>query len=146
MNDTASSPGDGYSAREVLRQARRDRWAAPLACLAALLHAFMSFIVLAWYFFIVPRLKFEIDQRGKDVSWSVYSQITLGDFVVEYSYLLAPLFVPTAIVLSVTSFLAHRWLARHLGLTCASASAVVVALLIVSNVLVSYTILKQALP
>ncbi|MBC8117639.1 MAG: hypothetical protein H7062_24875 [Candidatus Saccharimonas sp.] len=146
MNDSANSPGNRYCDREVLRQKRRDRWATPLASLAALLHVFVSFIVLAWYFFIVPRLKFEIDQRGKQVSWSVFSQITLSDFVVDYSYLLAPLFVPTAIVLSVTSFLAHRWLARHLGLTCASASAVVVALLIVSNVLFSYTILKQALP
>ncbi len=146
MNDESKSPGTGYCAREVLRQARRDRWATPLACLAALLHVFASFIVLAWYYYIVPRLKFEIDQRGKQVSWPVFVQITLSDFVGDYSYLIAPLFVPMAIVLSVISFLAHRWLARHLGLTCASASAVVVAFLIVSNILLSYTILRQALP
>lgn len=146
MHDESKSPGDGYCDREVLRQRRRDHLETPLACLAALLHVFATFAVLAWYFVIVPRLKFEIDQQRKVISWSVFSQIAISDFVIDNSYLVAPSFVLLAIVLSVFSLLAHRWLARHLGLTCASASAVVVAFLIVSNILLSYTILRQALP
>ncbi|MBC8112950.1 MAG: hypothetical protein H7062_01095 [Candidatus Saccharimonas sp.] len=146
MNDAASSPGNGDRVPEVLRQARRDRWATPLARSAAVLHLFGAFVVFAWYYYIVPHFTFAIDQSGTPISWGVFAQITLSQFVQNNVSMLALFFVPVAIVVSVISYLAHRWLARNLGLTRAAISATVVLFLIDSHVLISYTILRWALP
>lgn len=142
MTDNSETSGNGNRPPEVLRQARRDRWATPLATVAALLHVFTGVVVFGWFYFIAPRYKWELDQLGRQLSQDVILQISLSDFIVNYAYLFAMLIVPIPII----SFVTHAWLARRLGLRWACMSATAVAILILSNAVLSYSILRYALP
>lgn len=142
MTDESKAVSSEDYVPEELHQARRDRWATTLACIATLLHVCAAFIVFVWFYWIAPRYKWELDQLGKQLSPTVIMQINLSDLFVNYWYLFGVFFLPVPFV----SFLTHRWMARQLGLRCACASAIVVAVLIISNAVVGYTILRQALP
>lgn len=142
MTDRSETSGNGNCLPEVLRQARRDHWAIPIAIAAALLHSFSGVAVFGWFYFMVPRYKWELDQLGRQLSQGVILQISLSDLVVNYWYLFGVLSVPIPIV----SFVTHAWLARRLGSRWACMSAIVVTVLIVSNFVMSFSILRSALP
>lgn len=142
MTDNSETSGNGNHPPEVLRQARRDRWATPLATVAALLHVFTGVVVFGWFYFIAPRYKWELDHLGAQLSSDVIFQIGLSDLLVNYWYLLGHLFVPVPII----SFVFHAWLARRLGLRWACVSVIAVAIVILSNAVLSYSILRRALP
>lgn len=117
-------------ASEVLRQSRRDRWAGRLAAGSTAIHFAAGFLVFAWYYFIVPRIKYNIEQAGGEVSNVAIVAIRQSDFIVNYSYLL--LFIGP--LLLVIDFRIGRWIAKEMGLRWASAFSICITIILLINI------------
>lgn len=52
---------------DVLFESRRGRWASSVAVLAVAIHTLAWLINLAWYYYIVPRWKQELESIGYEL-------------------------------------------------------------------------------
>ena len=116
MNRDSATRDEAADSPELLRQSRRDHWAFTLAAIVTTIHGFAGSFVFGWYYFtyyfIVPRLKQELDGVGHAISRPAILLIIQSDFLVNYWYLL--LFVgPLALLFD---FVVTRWIGKQIGL------------------------------
>lgn len=132
MSDPALS--QGIDQPETLRQASRDRWASALATLLLLAHFFAGVIVLGWGYYLVPRIKQQLDQADIPLSKSAVQCILLSDLLVNYFYVPVLFGIPFLI----WDFLIMRWLGKQLGLTRQFVFGLGLFILILTNFAYSY--------
>ena len=140
MTDASKSPGSGDRTPEVLRQARRDRWATSLAVIVTTAHVIAGLFVFGWYYYIVPRWKHDLDSFRIQVSQTGVWLIAQSDFIVNYWYLLV-IVGPTALVFD---FLVMRWMGKQIGLRWVVLWGVCVATILLTNVACGHYLLHQA--
>lgn len=135
---TATAPANPSGIN--LRRSYRAGWAIPLATTIAVAHLFSGLILAGWFYWIVPRFKYELDSYGVQISAPVLSIIHLSDLIVNYWYVLVPV-VPIALILD---FLVAWWTAREIGRRFAIAYGLTILLLFFANGAVSLYILNEA--
>lgn len=124
---TATSPANPSDID--LRRSYRHGWAIPLAATIAVAHLLSGLILTGWFYWIVPRFKYELDSYGVQVSASALSIIQMSDLIVNYWYILIPV-VPIALVLD---FLVAWWTSRAIGRRFAIAYGLTILLLFFAN-------------
>ena len=133
MTDPETNPVGSLLPPEPLRQSKRDRWANTLAATLAVAHFFAELFVIAWYYFIVPRRKFEVDHMAflssAAVSPSAVGVIVQSDLIVNYWYFLVFMGPPFLIA----DFMMMRWMAKQLGLSTALLCGMGITALILWN-------------
>lgn len=102
---------DIQESTDVLFESRRSRWTCSVAAIAVSIHTLAWLINLAWYYYVVPRWKQELESIGYELPALATSFIMQSDVVVCYLYVLIPI-APPALVLD---FLVARWISRELG-------------------------------
>lgn len=122
------------------RQARRHRWAGPLAEVICTLHVAAAVIVFGWYYWTVPKWKHELHDYGYDFTSEAKYLIHFSDCVVNYWYLQ----VPVAAIVLYVDFVATRWLARQIGLRFASVVGLCILFLILANMVIGQYYLIEA--
>ena len=122
-----------------LRRSYRTRWAIPLAATIAVAHLFSGLILAGWFYWIVPRFKYQLDSYGVQISAPVLSIIQLSDILVNYWYVLIPV-VPVALILD---FLVAWWTAREIGRRFAIAYGLAIMLLFFANGAISQYLLNE---
>ena len=140
MTDESKFPGGGDHAPEVLHQVRRDRWATSLAVIVTTVHVLAGLFVIGWYYYIVPRWKYDLDSFGIQISQRAFWLLAQSDFIVNYWYLLV-IVGPTALV---CDFLVMRWMGKQIGLRWVVLWGVCVATILLANVAVGNHLLHQA--
>ena len=115
MTDDSMSDPQDKSATDVLHQARRDRWATPLATAVMAIHFLAELFTLGWYYWIVPRIKYSLEQVGRQIPTDAIVVIKLSDLLVNYWYMLAV----AGPAMLIVDFVITRWIARRLGLRVA---------------------------
>jgi uncharacterized protein YqgC (DUF456 family) len=123
---------------EALIQAARDRWASPLAAMFVMVHFIGGVFLFGWFYWIVPRIKWQVDQTGIPPTASVLLQIYQSDLIVNYWYVPAFFGIPFLII----DFLTIRWIAKQIGRSKACAVGLSLLLLILANFGYSYLVLK----
>ena len=122
-----------------LRRSYRTRWAIPLAATIAVAHLFSGLILAGWFYWIVPRFKYQLDSYGVQISAPVLSIIQFSDILVNYWYVLIPI-VPVALILD---FLVAWWTAREIGRRFAIAYGLAIMLLFFANGAISQYLLNE---
>ena len=140
MTDESKLPGSGGHAPEVLHQARRDRWATSLAVIVTTVHVLAGLFVFGWYYYIVPRWKYDLDSFGIQISQPAFWLLAQSDFIVNYWYLLV-IVGPTALV---CDFLVMRWMGKQIGLRLVVLWGVCLAIILLANVVGGYYVLHDA--
>ena len=134
---TATSPAN---LSEIdLRRSHRHGWAISLAATIAVAHLFSGLILAGWFYWIVPRFKYQLDSYGVQISAPVLSIIQLSDILVNYWYVLIPV-VPVALILD---FLVAWWTAREIGRRFAIAYGLAIMLLFFANGAISQYLLNE---
>lgn len=132
MTDHEANAGNVASLKP-LRQSRRDRWATPVAAAITSAHIFAGLFVIGWYYFLVPRRKFELDELAfravSVISDLAIAVIMQSDVIVNYWYLPAIVGLPVVIA----DFLVMRWVAKQLGLSKAVLCGIGITMLILLN-------------
>lgn len=123
------------------RQLNRNRWAIPLAAIFAIMHSFAGIILAGWFYWIVPRAKWDFDQYGVLVPAPALSIIHISDLVVNYWYALI-LVAPVAVALD---FLITWWITRQIGRRFAVSYGLAVLLLFMANLAISQNVLNQTM-
>ena len=117
----------------------RRRWATTVAVVTIFVHFLVFLVVGGWCYFIVPRVKQELDKPGAVVTSSQVFLIQQSDFIVNYWYV----FVVAAPILLACDFLLIRYIGREYRLRAAIASGVVIAMLYLAYPLAGSYILSQ---
>lgn len=138
-----SDPGFSYGLDqpEILRQASRDRWAPLLATVFVVAHFLSCILVFGWSYYLVPRIKQQLDQAGFPLTGPAVQLILLSDLFVNYWYVPAFFGIPFLIA----DFLIMRWVGKQLGLTRQFAFGLCLLILILSNFAYSYSVLSDEL-
>jgi hypothetical protein len=122
------------------RQARRVRWCSVLASLIFAAHFFSAIVLFGWYYWIVPRWKFEFQDHGFEPTPQSFYVFAISDVVIVGLFLLIVI-APVTLILD---FIATRWIARHVGLRWASLVGLSVVLLMLANIAIGHYILVDA--
>lgn len=122
------------------RQARRARWCSVLATLICAAHFFTAIILFGWYYWIVPRWKWEFSDYGFELTPQSFYVIAISDLVMVGAFVLIAI-APVTLILD---FIATRWIARHIGLRWASLVGLSVVLLMLANIAIGHYILVDA--
>ena len=130
---------DAIIASELLRQSRRNRWAFAWAAFLAANHFTALMFVFGWYYWIVPRSKFQIDSMGVYPRDAALLLIQQSDLIVNYWHFLAMI----GLLLLISDFVIMEWMSKQLGLTRTLLFAIFVAILILMNVAVGNHILSE---
>ena len=119
--------------------ALRDRRAKNVAAIIIAMHFLVFLVVGGWWYFIVPRVKQELDKPGAVVTSSHVFLIRQSDFFVNYWYL----FVVAAPILLACDFLLIRYIGREYRLRAAIASGAIIAMLYLAYPLAGSYILSH---
>ncbi len=117
----------------------RRRWATTVAVVTIFVHFLVFLVVGGWWYFIVPRVKQELDKPGAVVTSSHVFLIQQSDFFVNYWYL----FVVAAPILLACDFLLIRYIGREYRLRAAIASGAIIAMLYLAYPLAGSYILSH---
>ena len=137
-HDTSFQPGAETSDEESATSFRR-RWATTVAVVTIFVHFLVFLVVGGWWYFIVPRVKQELDKPGAVVTSSHVFLIRQSDFFVNYWYL----FVVAAPILLACDFLLIRYIGREYRLRAAIASGAIIAMLYLAYPLAGSYILSH---
>lgn len=146
MTDHETNPDKIVLPPKRLRQSQRDRWSNTVAAAITAAHFLAGLYVIGWYYFIVPRSKFEFEAmapllNGVKLSPSPLAVIMQSDVIVNYWYLLFLAGLPVLIA----DFLMMRWMAKPLGLSATLLCGLGITLLILLNYFYGNYVLTQEL-
>ena len=119
--------------------ALRNRKATNVAAAVIVMHFLVFLVVSGWWYFIVPRVKQELDKPGAIVTSSKVYLIQQSDFFVNYWYA----FVVAAPILLAADFLLIRYIGREYHLRAAIASGAIIAMLYLAYPLAGSYILSH---
>jgi hypothetical protein len=122
------------------RQARRIRWCSLLAAFACASHLFTAIILFGWYYWIVPRQKYELEGYGYNLTPQSYFVFGISDVIIV-GVLVLVVIAPVTLIID---FITTRWIARHIGLRSASLFALSLVLLMLANMVIGHFILADA--
>lgn len=122
------------------RQARRIRWCSVLATLICAAHLFTAIILFGWYYWFVPRWKWELAGYGYQLTPQSFFVIGISDVIIV-GVLVLFVIAPVTLIID---FVAMRWIARHVGLRRASLVGLSVVLLMLANLAIGHFILSDA--
>lgn len=104
---------------------RRERWAAAVASLVVVVHLFAGIFVFGWYYWIVPRWKYQLEQYGYQLTPEAVLLIQCSDIVILLGVLLVVLALPVLVI----DFLWAHWMVRQSGMRITLAIATFIALI-----------------